>query len=78
MCSCNTSYSANMSMNSRIYGAGMYSYTQGVTVTGMNTRNISGSFICNTVNVIDMSGQISRRTDCRPVNITSMPFSIMY
>lgn len=72
----NTRYSANMGMYNGSYGQRMNGNILGLA--GISNQIIRGSFICNTVNVIDTSGQIRRRLDCRPVNTTSSGFSIMY
>jgi hypothetical protein len=75
MCCMNNFTPANLNMYDQGYTAGMYNYGQ--TVTGTSNRNIGGNYICRVVNVIDMSGMITKRLDCSPVNGGPGSFSRM-
>lgn len=70
MCCMNTGYSTAMGMYTPGYRTGMYGYNQGMT--GMYSGNLMARYTCNMVNVIDMSGMITKRMDCTPTNTAGM------
>lgn len=56
-----TGYSVNNGIRYSSYATQMYGNNPGYN------PNITRSYLCNTVNVIDMSGMIRKRVDCTPV-----------